>query len=438
MALLREAAHGLSEMEEADAQLKMARRKERIMSTAVASRGTQDFLERCLRDLEAEFGCTAGAVYTVRGEEAVLRAQFGLEAGESEAVSVLKLRPGYKRLCAMLVSLDIHIQGGVPRKGWDNVHSLVEKADIALPLFREKRWHGILAFPMRGDGDAAGALALADCDPVKVDLVDERAFTAMGEAIMQALSALEARGEEAAVPPALPEEPRDDPPAFESPAAVEEDDQPAVERESSRSGVIPTLARSQLHEHDYFEIAQESKGKEIAPNNLALFSEQAAEHSVPSSKGIDLPALLWDLKEYYSKGRMKGEIFLEIEEDLPKLHTDKRLLREALMQLLDNALKFSPPGTPVILGAERWGDEVLLRIEDQGPGIPPEVVDDLMHRELDEADSHERARIGITGLFLCRKYVHTMGGNLNLKGRQDEGTTAFIRLRVLPFIGEGL
>ena len=162
------------------------------------------------------------------------------------------------------------------------------------------------------------------------------------------------------------------------------------------------------------------------------------ERSVPSSKGIDLAALLWDMKEYFGRGERKGEIFLEIEEDLPKLHTDKRLLREALMQLIDNAHKFSPPDAPVVLGAERWGDEVLLRVEDQGPGIPAEVVEEIMRRELDEASPEDRARIGISGLFLCRKYVAAMGGDLSIKGRMDEGTTAFIRLRVLPFIGEGM
>lgn len=439
MVVLREAVRGLSEIEEAGAQLKVARRKERILELAAGSRGPQDFLQQCLLGMEAEFGCTAGAVYAVQGEEAVLLAQFGLEAEESEVLSALKLRPGYKRLCGMLVRLNIEIQGGVPRKGWDNVHSLIEKADILLPLLREKRWRGIFAFPIRGDGEAAGALALANCDPVKVDLVDDLAFSAMGEAIIQALSAVEARSGEAAASSVLPDE---QPDVLFTPgpsAPAEENKQAAaVEREEKGSGMIPTLAPSREHEHDYFEIAQELKGKESAPNNLALSGEPAVGHSVPSSKGIDLPGLLWDLKEYYSRGRMKGEIFLEIEEDLPKLHTDKRLLREALMQLLDNALKFSPPGTPVILGAERWGDEVLLRIEDQGPGIPAEVAEELMRRELEETGPQERARIGVTGLFLCRKYVTTMGGDLNLKGIPDEGTTAFIRLRVLPFIGEGL
>jgi anti-sigma regulatory factor (Ser/Thr protein kinase) len=416
----------------------VARRREKILELGIRSREQQEFLQDLLASMEAEFGCSAAAVYVIRGEEAVLLAQTGLESEGGPAVSLLKLRPGHKRLCGMMVRLDIEIHGGVPRKGWDDVHNLVDRADNLLPLLREERWRNVIVFPMRTGGEAAGALVLADSDPVKVDLVDELAFSAMGEVILQALSAFRAREGEGAVIEAAPPEEQEATVEEEPPAPPAEDERVTdVKKGRGGSGVVPTLVTSREHEHDYFEIAQEAKGKEVPPDHLSLFNEGAVDHAVNSVKGIDLPALLWDLKEYYSKGRKKGEVFMEIEEDLPKLHTDKRLLQEALMQLLDNAFKFSTPGTPVILGAERWGDEVLIRIEDQGPGIPDEIVQDVMRRSLEETEGEDRARISVTGLFLCRKYVATMGGDLSLKGRKDEGTTAFIRLRVLPFIGEG-
>ena len=456
MAILREATRELSEMEEAEALLQVSKRKEKILKLVARSRGTQDFLEQCLQDMQEEFGCAAVALFTVKKGEARLRAQLGLEEGEAKALSALKLRPGHARLCGMLVRITVEIHGGVPRKGWDEVHSFIEKADTLLPLLRERRWRRILVFPVRGDGKTLGALALADCDPVKVDLVGDQAFAAIGEAMAAALSALEARGEKAdpavgveEAAPTAPVAPTPSPAVVrKEPPAPPEEAAPAVAKggaagephaeEGGGHGLIPTLAPAKGGEHDYFEIAKELKGGETPPNNLALFGESTMERSVPSSKGIDLAALLWDMKEYFGRGERKGEIFLEIEEDLPKLHTDKRLLREALMQLIDNAHKFSPPDAPVVLGAERWGDEVLLRVEDQGPGIPAEVVEEIMRRELDEASPEDRARIGISGLFLCRKYVAAMGGDLSIKGRMDEGTTAFIRLRVLPFIGEGM
>lgn len=453
MAILREATRELSEMEEAEAMLKVYKRKEELMELAARSRSTHDFLEDCLHRVQDEFGCSAAAFFAVQRGEAVLRAQLGLEEDEARMLSPLKLRPGHARLCGMLVRLDVEIHGGVPRRGWDEVHSFIEKADMLLPLLRERRWRSLMVLPVRGDGEAAGAMALADCDPVKIEPFEDVVMAATGEAIAVAVAVLEARGAagapseapvqggadmEAEPAPAL----QDSGDEIAAPGGVEEDRVGADEKQEPAHGdgpgLIPTLAPAVEKEHDYFEIAKEVKGEEAPPDNLALFGESVMERSVPSSRGIDLATLLWDMKEYYGRGERKGEIFLEIEEDLPKLHTDKRLLREALMQLIDNARKFSPSDAPIILGVERWGDEVLLRVEDQGPGIPAEVVEEIMSLELEEAEMDKRTKVGVSGLYLCRKYVAAMGGDLTVKGRLGEGTTAFIRLRVLPFIGEGL
>jgi PAS domain S-box-containing protein len=453
MAILREATHELSEMEEAEALLKVSKRKEKIMQLALRTPETQGFMEQCLRDMQEEFGCTAAALFTVKRSGALLRAQLGLEDGEAEALSVLKLRPGHARLCGMLVRLKVEIHGGVPRRGWDEVHSFIEKADMLLPVLRERRWRNLIVFPMRGEGEVIGAIALADCDPVKVDMVEDMDFAAIGGAVASALAALESREVEVASTAVMDKEPSAPAaPIAASPIVVRKEPQASPVEEASTAGdaggeeeaagekgggrgLIPTLAPAKEKEHDYFEIAKELKGDESPPDNLALFAESTMERSMPSPKGIDLSALLWDIKEYFGRGERKGEIFLEIEDDLPKLHTDKRLLREALLQLIDNARKFSPPDTPVILGAERWGDEVLLRVEDQGSGIPAEVVEEIMRWDPDEAGPGGTRNV-VTGLYLCRKYVAAIGGDLSIKGRLDEGTTAFVRLRVLPFIGE--
>jgi PAS domain S-box-containing protein len=454
MAILREATRELSEMEEAEVLLKVSKRKGKIMELALRTGEPQDFMEQCLLGMQEEFGCAAAAIFTVKKNQALLRAQLGLESGEEQAISALRLRPGHARLCGMLVRLKVEIHGGVPRKGWDEVHSFIEKADTLLPLLRERRWHNLIVFPMRHEGEARGAIALADCDPVKVDMVEDMAFASIGEAVESALTALEEKAAKAA-PPAVANgetsgagapassptaetwDGTRPPPALKASTADDMGEGPevATEREGG-GGLIPTLAPIKEGEHDYFEIAKELKGDESPPDNLALFSESTFERFMPSPKGIDLVALLWDIKEYFSRGDRKGEIFLEIEDDLPKLHTDKRLLRETLLQLIDNARKFGPPDAPVILGAERWGDEVLVRIEDQGSGIPTEVAEEIMGWDPQEINREDGTKIVLSGLYLCRRYVAAMGGDLSIKGRSGEGTTAFVRLRVLPFIGE--
>ncbi len=193
MAILREATRELSEMEEAEALLRVSKRKEKILQLALSVPDLPSFTEQLLRGLQDEFGCTAAALFTVRRSEASLRARLGLEDGEAKPLSTLKLRPGHARLCGMLVRLKVEIHGGVPRKGWDEVHSFIERADILLPILREKRWRNLIVFPLRRDGEAVGAIALADCDPAKVDMVEDAAFTAIGEAV--AVAAECARGQ---------------------------------------------------------------------------------------------------------------------------------------------------------------------------------------------------------------------------------------------------
>ncbi len=448
VAVMREAARELSQAEEAEAQLKALRRKVSILELALHNPDPRIFLQKCLDGLRDEFGCAAAAAFSVKRSMATLRMQVGLEAGETEVLSSLKLRPGHARLCAGLVRLGVEVHGGIPRRGWDEVHSFLEKADALLPLLRERRMRSITAIPLRRDGEAEGALVLADCDPAKVDALDDVAFSALGEAVAAALGVLEGRAAEALAEEAAGGGRTARSGAADAPAGAtrwEPGDaaggEPAAPgARGGDDGGAPAAAKEaekeRGREHDYFESAREAKGEESPPDNLALFGESPLERSMPSPQGIDLAALLRDIKEYYGKEKGEGEIFLEIEEDLPKLHADKRLLRETLLQLVDNARHFSPPDAPVILGAERWGDEVLLHVEDQGPGIPVEIVEEVMRAPLEGADAGSAGRLGAHGLYLCRRYVGAMGGDFSIKGRPDEGTTAFVRLRVLPFIGE--
>lgn len=406
--------------------LKETRRRERVLETAVRSVGVDDFLERCLALLEEELACTSAAAFLLQDGRAALRAWRNLSGEERGALRELVLRSGYARICQGLRVLTVTVRGGVPREGWDEVMSCVEKPDALLPVLRERRWRSLAVIPLRGGEGDAGFFALADCDAEKLAGFGEASLAALGEATAAALLSLQERvaseKEEA-------EEESGGAPGNAVPAPTGDIS------ENAGRGVAEALAEDReleaaREEHDYFEIARRLKGRGEAVDALPLWSQGAPDRAVPSAKGIDLAALLMDLKEYYSRRGSGSNIFLELDEDLPRIHTDKKMLREALMCLLDNALRYSPRGSPVVLGAERWGDEVLLRVEDQGPGIPPEVVKQVMQ----EGEGGEVRRKRAKSLLVCRNFVRAMGGELSLKGKPGEGTTAYIRLRLLPFV----
>lgn len=113
--------------------------------------------------------------------------------------------------------------------------------------------------------------------------------------------------------------------------------------------------------------------------------------------------------------------------DLPLLWCDALLLSQLLANLIDNALKYSPEGSPVELRARRDGARrFLLAVRDRGPAIPPaerEAIFEVFQRGRLPAGSDPRTRApgaGV-GLAVCRAVARSHGGELRLRIRPGGG-----------------
>jgi two-component system sensor histidine kinase KdpD len=91
---------------------------------------------------------------------------------------------------------------------------------------------------------------------------------------------------------------------------------------------------------------------------------------------------------------------------------DPALLDQVLANLLDNALKFSAPGGQVRAGARREGPEVVIIVEDDGPGIPPEELPRIFDPFFRATRSDRIAAGTGLGLAICRGLVQAMGGRI--------------------------
>jgi len=101
-------------------------------------------------------------------------------------------------------------------------------------------------------------------------------------------------------------------------------------------------------------------------------------------------------------------VLVEVPHDLPPIRTDAAQLQRALVNVLENALKFSSPDTTVTLRAERQGQDVILRVEDQGPGIDPNDAEKIF-----EPFQHAHGSGGSgLGLAIARGFVHANGGRI--------------------------
>jgi signal transduction histidine kinase len=108
--------------------------------------------------------------------------------------------------------------------------------------------------------------------------------------------------------------------------------------------------------------------------------------------------------------------------DIGSFVADKLRLRQILFNLLANAVSFSPGGATVTLSAERTAGAVIFSVNDQGPGIPPDVLDKVFDWFETHSLGSQHRGPGI-GLSLVRSFVELHGGTVTIISVVGQGTT---------------
>lgn len=110
---------------------------------------------------------------------------------------------------------------------------------------------------------------------------------------------------------------------------------------------------------------------------------------------------------------------------LPALDLDPVLFEHVLVNLLDNAAKYTPAGTTVTLAAYATGEHVELTIADEGPGIPADILPRVFEKfvRAEGADRH-RAGTGL-GLAICHGFLTAMGASIRAANRADRSGAVF-------------
>ena len=111
------------------------------------------------------------------------------------------------------------------------------------------------------------------------------------------------------------------------------------------------------------------------------------------------------------------------------IETDRAKLAQALGNLLDNAAKFSPPGTAIDIEAHALATEVVISVRDRGPGISPEHWSRVFERfyKVDRARPRESGGFGL-GLAITKHLVQVLGGRIWTEAARDGGQVFAIAL----------
>ena len=174
--------------------------------------------------------------------------------------------------------------------------------------------------------------------------------------------------------------------------------------------------------------------------DLLDFSEPQESVRPAQIESVDLEPLLAGYVRRRRPGVVTGlrEITLEVEPGLPAARCDRRGLTRVLDELVDNAVKFTLPGTRIVVRAARHASagtgEVAIEVRDDGPGIPSERVATLFQafRQGDGSTTREAGGLGL-GLALAARLCAGMDACLEVESEPDRGSTFRVRLKTASF-----
>lgn len=172
----------------------------------------------------------------------------------------------------------------------------------------------------------------------------------------------------------------------------------------------------------------------LVEDMLFLASTDARTWSLHLTE-VDMDTLLIDLFESFLPLCRDKNISLQLDlsdEVLPRIQGDPQRLLQLLMILLDNAADHTPPGRQIWLGARVHKNTLILRVEDQGCGIPDESKPYIFDRfyQVDSARS-EKQHVGL-GLSIAKELAELHGGSITVADGSQGGTCFFVVLPVAP------
>ncbi|GGZ82510.1 sensor histidine kinase [Streptomyces bluensis] len=160
--------------------------------------------------------------------------------------------------------------------------------------------------------------------------------------------------------------------------------------------------------------------------NLLDMSRLQTGTVTPLIREIDLDEVVpWALG-----GVPEDSVELDVPETLPMVAVDAGLLERAVANIVENAVKYSPPGARVLVAASALADRVELRVVDRGPGVPDDAKDRIFEPFQRHGDAPRGAGVGL-GLAVARGFAEAMEGTLNAEDTPGGGLTMVLTLRAV-------
>jgi signal transduction histidine kinase len=182
------------------------------------------------------------------------------------------------------------------------------------------------------------------------------------------------------------------------------------------------------HREALADVLEETERVESMLNTLMDISEAETGTMRLNISSVNVAEAASEAVELYEDTAEDAGIALTAQiDDGLFVSADRDRLRQALANLVDNAIKYTPAGGRVDITAAREGDAVALRIRDTGRGISEQDLPRIWDRLYRGDQSRATRGLGL-GLSLVRAYVEAQGGKVSVESAVDRGSTFTVRL----------
>ena len=162
--------------------------------------------------------------------------------------------------------------------------------------------------------------------------------------------------------------------------------------------------------------------------DLLLLSRLDAHRLILAADLVPLADLLAETARQMEKLAAAKGVTLTLDTVQGALRGDRLRMRQVLLILLDNALRFSPSGGTIRLGAEIRGRDVIVSVADSGAGIPPDHLSHIFERFYQVPGQPGEGRGNGLGLSIARALVEAQHGKIDISSQPGKGTLVQIFL----------
>lgn len=184
---------------------------------------------------------------------------------------------------------------------------------------------------------------------------------------------------------------------------------------------------------DYREIIgsmlEESQHLQVLVEKLLQLARAEGGVDMVEAKAIQLDALARECGEDAAVLAEEKKQTIVLRTAMCEIFTDPLLLRQALQNLVDNAIKHGPAGTTITISILPTEEGVEVSVSDDGPGVPPEHEARLTDRffRADNARGRKGGGFGL-GLAITKAYLHVLGGGIRYEALQPHGSRFVLTL----------